>query len=245
MKPGYALALVLGGSAALFGLVFDPPARLIWNRTASAPEGLYWLRDEPFTKGRWVVLSARSGPAQWAQARGFVGHDWPLLKQVSGLEGDVICREGTAILINGEPAATALLHDRNGALLPAWDGCRVLEAGEVFLLSPHPSSLDGRYFGPVDEADILGVAAPFFVSSVHDHSADVCNSVQAGAGISKADPLGQVKRAGARPCLAPCLHNEFSVPFAPGRDTGFSTIASSCSRSGWRHTPRGEPADDG
>ena len=50
MKSGYALALVLGGSAALSGLVFDPPAKFIWNRTASAPEGLYWLRDEPFTR---------------------------------------------------------------------------------------------------------------------------------------------------------------------------------------------------
>jgi hypothetical protein len=172
-------------------------------------------------------------------------HDCPLLKQVSGLEGDTICREETAVLINDKHAATALLHDRNGALLPAWDGCNALEAGEVFLLSPHPSSLDGRYSGPVSEAEILGVAAPFFVSSVHDHSADVCNPVQAGAGISKADPLGQVKRAGARPRLSPCLHNDFPVPFAPGRDTGFSTIASSCNRSGWRHTPRGESADDG
>ena len=101
-----------------------------------------------------------------------MGQDWPLLKQVAGVEGDVICRDGTAILINNQPAATALLHDRNGGILPAWDGCRALEAGEVFLLSSHPSSLDGRYFGPVIEAEILGVAAPLFVSSVHDHSAD-------------------------------------------------------------------------
>ena len=46
MKSGYALALVLGGSAALFGLVFDPPEKVVWNRTASAPIGLYWLRDD-------------------------------------------------------------------------------------------------------------------------------------------------------------------------------------------------------
>ena len=172
MKSGYALALVLGGSAALFGLVFDPPEKVVWNRTASAPIGLYWLRDEPFTKGRWVVLSARSGPAQWAQARGYVGEDWPLLKQVSGVPGDEICRDGVDVFINDQPVAIAAISDQKGRNLPAWDGCVTLRKGEVFLLSPHPSSLDGRYFGPVREADILGVAAPLFGSSVHEPSAE-------------------------------------------------------------------------
>lgn len=172
MKAGYALALVLGASAALFGLVVDPAAKVIWNRSASAPQGLYWLRDTPLTKGRWAVLSASSGPAQWAAARGYVGDDWPLLKQVAGLPGDTICREGKAVSINGQPAAEALSYDGMGRDLPSWDGCVTLEKGEVFLLSPHPSSLDGRYFGTVHEADILGVAVPLFGSSVHGQSAE-------------------------------------------------------------------------
>jgi conjugative transfer signal peptidase TraF len=172
MKSGYALTLVLGGSAALFGLMFDPTEKVIWNRTASAPEGLYWLRDEPFTKGRWVVLSARSGPAQWAEARGYVGENWPLLKQVSGVPGDEICRKGVDVFINDQPVAIALLSDGKGRDLPAWDGCITLRNGEAFLLSPHPSSLDGRYFGAVREADILGVAVPMMVSSVHGQSAE-------------------------------------------------------------------------
>ncbi len=172
MKTGYAAAVVLGGSAVLFGLVVDPPAELIWNRSPSAPQGLYWLRDAPLTKGRWAVLSARCEPAKWAAARGYVGDDWPLLKQVSGLSGDTICREGTAVSINGQQAAQALLVDRMHRDLPVWEGCVTLAAGEVFLLSPHPSSLDGRYFGAVHEADILGVAAPLFGSSVHDQPAE-------------------------------------------------------------------------
>ncbi|AXE66144.1 hypothetical protein BBF93_19300 [Hyphomonas sp. CACIAM 19H1] len=172
MKAGYAVGLVVGSSAVLFGLVFDPPAQLIWNRSASAPQGLYWLRDAPLTKGHWAVLSARSGPAQWAAARGYVGENWPLLKQIAGLPGDTICREGTAVSINGQQAAQAFLVDRMHRDLPVWEGCITLAAGEVFLLSPHPSSLDGRYFGAVHEADILGVAAPLFGSSVHEPSAE-------------------------------------------------------------------------
>ena len=164
MRPGYALSLVLGGSAALFGLVFDPAERLIWNRTGSAPKGLYWLSGDPFTKGRWVAVSARSADADWAEARGFVGKDWPLLKQIAGVPGDLICRNGNEVLVNGELAAIAQEVDSRGRLLPAWEGCERLKAGEYFLLAPHASSLDGRYFGVTGSEDLDGVVRPLMIS---------------------------------------------------------------------------------
>ena len=34
----------------------------------------------------------------------------------------------------------------------------VLGPDEIFLMNPHPDSLDGRYFGPGDGDDIAGVA---------------------------------------------------------------------------------------
>jgi type IV secretory pathway protease TraF len=76
------------------------------------------------------------------------------------------------VFINDERVAIAHLSDEKGRDFPAWDGCVTLKNGELFLLSPHPSSLDGRYFGPVREADILGVAVPVMVSSVHGQSAE-------------------------------------------------------------------------
>ena len=69
--------------------------------------------------------------------------------------------------------------------------------------------------------------------------------MQASAGVEKADPVGQVKSAGARPCLAPCLHNDFSVPVAPGRDARFAAIRRVCCRPGWRHILMGESSHDG
>ena len=163
MRPGYALALVLGGSAALFGLVFDPAETLIWNRTGSAPKGLYWLSGDPFTKGRWVAVSARSADADWAEARGYVGKDWPLLKQVAGIPGDLICRNGNEVLVNGVLAAMAQEVDSRGRLLPVWEGCERLKAGEYFLLAPHASSLDGRYFGVTSTEDLDGVVRPLMI----------------------------------------------------------------------------------
>ena len=150
---------VLGLGLALFGLFFSPADRLIWNRTASAPEGLYWLSDEPFTRGRWVVISASSADAQWAEERGFVGRDWPLLKQIAGLPDDRICRSGTRILINRSVAGNARLQDSLGRELPTWEGCMVLGKDQLFLMNAHPDSLDGRYFGATERSDIEAVAS--------------------------------------------------------------------------------------
>ena len=106
-----------GIGLALFGLVVSHMDRLIWNRTGSAPQGLYWLSDEPFTPGRWVVVSARSDEAQWVEDHGF-----------------------------------------------DWRGCKVLGPDEFFLLTPHPDSLDGRYFGAMERSDLMGVAIPLLIS---------------------------------------------------------------------------------
>jgi len=148
----------LGIGLALFGAVFTPQDRLIWNRTDSAPQGLYWLSDEPFTKGSWVVVSASSAEAQWAEDHGFVGRNWPLLKQIAGLPGDEVCRDDTRILITGRVAGDARLRDSSGRDLPSWEGCVVLGQDQLFLMNAHPDSLDGRYLGPVEIHDLDGVA---------------------------------------------------------------------------------------
>lgn len=141
-----------------FSMISPLPERLIWNRTGSVPEGLYWLSDEPFTKGGWVVVSARSAEAQWAELHGFVGKDWPLLKRVAGVPGDEICRDGVTILINGMPAGAALLETGDGVVLPSWSGCRRVAEYEIFLMNAHPNSLDGRYFGITSARDVEGSA---------------------------------------------------------------------------------------
>ena len=157
--------LTLSGiSLLVFGWVFDPLDRLIWNRTASTPTGLYWLSDELFNHGRWVVVSSQSDIAGWAETRGYVGNDWPLLKQIAGMPGDEICRTGDEIRINSEPVAIAKTVDSSDRMLPVWEGCSVLQSDEVFLLTAHPASLDGRYFGPIKQSDLDGIAIPLIIS---------------------------------------------------------------------------------
>jgi len=164
MKRRALLMTGAGIGLALFGLTFSPMDTLIWNRTGSAPQGLYWLSDEPFTRGSWVVVAASSAEAQWAEEHGFVGRNWPLLKQIAGLPGDEICRSGVEVSINGTLVATARKQDSMGRDLPVWQGCMQLDEGQVFLLAPHPDSLDGRYFGAMQRSDLVGVAHPLMTS---------------------------------------------------------------------------------
>ena len=49
--------------------------------------------------------------------------------------------------------------------LPVWRGCRALRRGEFFVFSNRiPNSFDSRYYGPVTQAQILGVFQPLMVS---------------------------------------------------------------------------------
>ncbi|HAE28640.1 MAG TPA: S26 family signal peptidase [Hyphomonas adhaerens] len=177
MKAQWASATAAGILAAVAGLAFDPGTRFIWNRTGSAPIGLYGLSDDPFTRGDWVIVSARSGEADWAAARGYVGRGWPLIKQIAGLPGDEICREGGSVFVRGVHVADAMDADTLGREMPAWEGCKVLRADEVFLLNPHPRSIDGRYFGPTKVDDLGGVLVLLW--SPHGRTADM--SVQCHA----------------------------------------------------------------
>nr|WP_083332539.1 S26 family signal peptidase [Hyphomonas sp. Mor2] len=158
MRYVVSVLAVFVASLSLVSIIWNPQKRLIWNRTASAPIGLYWLNDDPYEKGDWVIVSASSAAAKWAQRQGFVGQDWPLLKRVAAISGDEICRHSASVSINNHAVASAKNHDNRGRELPVWSGCVTLKAHEVFLLNEHPDSLDGRYFGPTQKADLMGRA---------------------------------------------------------------------------------------
>ena len=81
-----------------------------------------------------------------------------LLKPVSAVAGDRVCRLGPHIFVRRRLAALALRNDSNGRPMPTWHGCRTLQAGELFLLAKHPASFDSRYFGPVRTERLVGRA---------------------------------------------------------------------------------------
>lgn len=152
-------ALAVAGAAALLSVWAFPSARfLIWNKTESAPRGLYLIVSGAIEKGDFVVVSGASTAAKWIAAHGYLGKGWPLIKRVAAVAGDEICRHGRAVSIDGIFAAKALASDSRGRELPRWEGCFTLRADEFFLLNDHPRSLDGRYFGATKREEILGKA---------------------------------------------------------------------------------------
>jgi type IV secretory pathway protease TraF len=90
--------------------------------------------------------------------RGVLAKGKLLLKRVVAEAGDRVCRRGPSISVNGETAAKARNVDSHGMSLPSWQGCVMLDEGQVFLLGDTPGSYDGRYFGMTPKADIVGRA---------------------------------------------------------------------------------------
>lgn len=173
MTPRAWTPLIVGAAASavtLLTLWRDPPLKLLWNASASAPLGLYWIVPaSEIARGDLLVIRPPQPLAILLAERGYLPLGVPLLKPAAALSGQRVCRTGGAILIDGKALAHALARDRHGRDLPVWRGCRTIAPGEVFLLNPaRPDSLDGRYFGPVAATTIVGRARPLWRASRRD-----------------------------------------------------------------------------
>lgn len=141
--------------------VLAPRPRLMWNASASAPIGLYRIdSDAPVTLGQLVAVAPSAEIARFLDNRRYLPSGVPLMKHVAALPGQQVCRVGAVITIDGRPLAVAKLQDRMGRALPVWRGCHRVRSGEIFLLNPAPDSLDGRYFGVLPAAGLIGTAHP-------------------------------------------------------------------------------------
>ena len=158
LLSGMALALI-GASAVVRS---DPV--LLWNPSPSVPVGFYILTPiDTLEVGALVTVRPPGALETWLVDNRYVGRDTPLLKHIAALPGAEVCREGSTIQIDGEAVAEARERDRLDRPLPVWTGCRVLADGDVFFLNARePASLDGRYFGPLDDEVIIGRATPLW-----------------------------------------------------------------------------------
>jgi conjugative transfer signal peptidase TraF len=138
---------------------------LVWNATASAPIGLYRVHaGDRFARGDLVIVAPPPHLASLFAKRGYLPIGVPLLKQIAALSSAVVCRLDRRITVDGIAVAVALERDHEDRPLPNWQGCYELARGEVFLLNiGRPDSLDGRYFGPVPAALIIGRAEPLWI----------------------------------------------------------------------------------
>jgi len=146
---------------------FSPPKpRLVWNASASAPIGLYFVSHHPASTGDLVLAKTPDSVHQLAEERRYVPSTVPLVKRIAAASGDQICADKDTVFINGRPVATRLKTDSERRPLPIWTGCHVLDHEVFLLMADVPSSFDGRYFGPVPNASVVGRLHPLWI---HTH----------------------------------------------------------------------------
>ena len=155
--------IATGALAAASVMSFAP--RVLYNPSISAPIGFYEVRVEyPIRKDALVAAHAPLWARALGAARGYLPEELPLLKTVWAEPGDRVCAERDRIAADGRPDISLLKMDSMGREMPRWRGCRILKSGEYFLISTDvQTSFDSRYFGPVSEEGILGVARPLWV----------------------------------------------------------------------------------
>ena len=134
----------------------------IWNASNSVPIGLY--RVQPATRLAVTELVAVQPPdllAAFLDLNGYLPIGVPMLKRVLALPGQMVCRNGLTITVDGIDVGQAHERDGRGRPLPAWHGCRVIADGDVFVMNwQSPNSLDSRYFGPLPASAVIGRAVP-------------------------------------------------------------------------------------
>jgi len=140
--------------------------KFIYNASASVPIGFYWIEFRRPKLGELVIIRPWFPLAKLMEEHKILPANALLLKTVAARTGDEICRVGTMLILNGQPSVQVRDRDANGSPLPGWEGCRKLIAGELFLLQPNPNSFDSRYFGPVSDRKVVGVAKPIWTSTV-------------------------------------------------------------------------------
>jgi conjugative transfer signal peptidase TraF len=158
-----ATILLTVGAVALVSSTTGPATPIyIWNASKSVPTGLYRLQPA----GRLVVteLVAVRPPeplATFLDLNGYLPVGVPMLKRVIALPGQTVCRQGLRISVDTIEMGNAKARDGRGKPLPAWQGCRIVGADELFLMNwQSEDSLDGRYFGFLPQSSVIGKALP-------------------------------------------------------------------------------------
>lgn len=162
------VGVALAGVAVLATAALAQAGGIRINTTRSIPLGIYSVSDAVVGKGADVLICPPPGPLfAEARSRGYLGAGFCaggygyLMKRIVATAGDVVTVADEGVRVNGVllPASVPRAVDAGGRALPRFrTEAYTLGGTEVLLMSPaSPTSFDGRYFGPVDRAQIQAV----------------------------------------------------------------------------------------
>ncbi|MBN8762102.1 MAG: S26 family signal peptidase [Thiobacillus sp.] len=158
------LFTVLGIAALAWPSDHAPVARLVYNPSDSVPRGWYRISPPDSLHVDSIVLARLpADAAALAAQRGYLPERIPLLKRIGAMSPQQVCIEKHIVRIDDVAVAGVHSVDGRGRPLSAWQQCRPLRDGELFLLSAtNPASFDSRYFGPIAVSAVIGSAQPLW-----------------------------------------------------------------------------------
>jgi len=164
---GVVLFTVLGIAALAWPSDHTPVARLVYNPSDSVPRGWYHIGPpDSLHVGSIVLARLPADAAVLAAQRGYLPEHIPLLKRIGAMLPQRVCIDKHIVRIDDVAITGVRATDGRGRPLSAWQQCRRLHDGELFLLSAtNPASFDSRYFGPVAVSAVIGSAEPLLTWS--------------------------------------------------------------------------------
>jgi len=163
-RAAVILCMNIGLAALLIPLAIPNRVQVVYNPSDSVSRG--WYRIGPADSlqvGRIVLARLPAQAAVLAAQRGYLPAGIPLLKRIGAVAPQRVCVDGESVRIDDMAVAAVMRADGLGRPLSAWQQCRRLAHGELFLLSnTNPASFDSRYFGLIRASDVIGSAQPLW-----------------------------------------------------------------------------------
>lgn len=133
--------------------------KIVYQHTLSMPKGFYFVYDSNhYDTGDIVMIKPDHSVMQLILSRHYITKEMPLLKTVAASGGDYVCFNKHSVVIN-EQRYPLYDRDRKGKKLPKMHFCSRLKEGQFFVLgSGNERSFDSRYFGIINQKQILGRA---------------------------------------------------------------------------------------
>lgn len=165
------LAFGIIGITALVGGALLSGVRFVW--TDSLPRGVYFVHRGTIMRNRIVATCLPAAIGELGLARGYIskgacpGGAGELAKIVAALPGDRIRVSKHGVYINGRrwPWSSVDSKDSSHRPLGAKLSAYRVAPGHALLLGLNTTSWDGRYFGPIDDSLIQGLASPIFIEN--------------------------------------------------------------------------------
>ena len=97
------------------------------------------------------------------------------MKPIVAVPGDSVCIENSHFYVNNFDFGEVKDQDKEGRWLPDYHFCGTVKPGTFFVGVQAGNSFDSRYFGPIKNTHILGVAKNFFTLPVQKECQKNCS----------------------------------------------------------------------